>query len=176
MSQLAPKKFEFFAKDKDGWMDIFEYTDNTITHIRIISDETFKNWRKEVTKTVVEDSEWKLFWEHVEPLELVDWKENYDIAEFDEVEEDGTISSLFVSHGFKWSLRLETATLQVHSVGTYAYPSLTDPRSSEVDNDGRFGDLCEAIEEILHYRFCHVHRIDRDHFEISDNLVDSSIR
>lgn len=174
MLQSIPKKFEFFAKDKDGWMDIFELVDTTMTHIRVISDDTFKNWQKETKKTVVEEAEWKLFWDHVEPLELARWKEEYNVAEFDKIEDDGTTSSLFVSHGFKWRLHLETDELNVQSIGTYAYPSLIDPTISEVNSDGRFGDLCEAIEEMLHYRFCHVHRIDRNHFEKLEHAVNIS--
>ncbi len=165
MSGLIPKKFEFFAKDKDGWMDIFEYTDGAILHIRVSSDETFTNWKKETETTPVNEQDWKLFWDHVAPLQLDLWKENYDIAEFDEVDDEGNVSMLFVSHGFKWQLHLETDTQTISSLGTYAYPSKADPLITEADSDARFGDLCEAIEEMLHYRFCHVDRIDRDHSE-----------
>ncbi len=164
MTDLIPKKFEFFAKDIDGWMDEIEYVDGNIVHVRLTSDENFQTWTKTVKNTPVDEADWQFFTALCEPLKLQHWHDIYDIAQSRQQQADNNDSDLVVSRGFKWRIYFEIDTQIYSSMGIYAYPSENNPNELIYNSDGLFGDLCEALEEVLHYRFCHIDRIDRDCF------------
>jgi len=92
-----------------------------------IYETNFKSGRNELrhqTKTPLTPAQWQAFWQEADQLHIPKWKHRYLIAEF-----GGNVTD-----SPYWSVELRTGEKTFLSEGDAAYPDLSNPRRSTLNN------------------------------------------